>query len=486
MGVESGQSGQPTETTRQKPVRPGLREKRDSFLATASRHVAQYHGAYKASSFALVVGVTTWLVSYVPMGDTAPKDVWQALYMALRFFTLDAQGFPVAGTSTPEGLLVVALMFVAPLFAGGVLLDALWRFTNFAGRRRLELMGLRRHAVVCGWGSHGMAIARWLLDNGWRVIVVDLKPRGAAGWLDVPRAATRPAGLTDRVPFVHGDINETAVLRAARAESAGLLVMATHSSLENVRGILSAHRSAAAIDGSTPHRYLALTEDPGDSESLEKILADCGLPIDASATQTGVVLASRYELVAGTVADGVVVQGSRPRVLVIGAGRYGRAIIRKIASQGGSGRFVVGDANLRNLMPRLQAESAGTGWEVVPLHDPASPFDARAWAMSLGKGAEVGVESPPDAIFICLDDDLLNLYIATCLRNVYGSSERRSPDLRIVLRIVGHTLGEIVSGSRGDMEPHAVAIRAQTTFEAVNAAMDRLRDRLDIGPPNER
>src|SRR5690606_38511661 len=113
-----------------------------------------------------------------------PLSVGQAVYTGLGFFVLNAPGTPVSGPLAAQGVLWFCA-FAAPLLAGGFLVDQVatvtWRIT---GSPPL-LLGFRDHAVVCGYGTHGEGVASWLVEAGYKVVIIDRKRRGDGQWMRI-------------------------------------------------------------------------------------------------------------------------------------------------------------------------------------------------------------------------------------------------------------------------------------------------------------
>jgi voltage-gated potassium channel len=82
-----------------------------------------------------------------------------------------------------------------------------------------EIAQMRGHIIVCGWGRVGREVARFLLNAGCSVVVVD-------------RDADRLAGID--FPTVWGDVTDDEVLHRAGIDRAATLVAALDTDSDNL------------------------------------------------------------------------------------------------------------------------------------------------------------------------------------------------------------------------------------------------------------
>ena len=214
--------------------------------ASAAREIALGTAAVGA-----LVGVGT--AGYVLIEGWAPMD---ALYMA--FITLSTIGFGEVQPLSDAGRLftmafgfagVGTFAFIATRVV--VLFFATDALRQRAMQRRIER--LSDHYVIAGFGRLGHRIARDLAAAGRDVVVIDQRD---------DRAAELEA---EGLPFVHGDAEEEATLRAAGLERAAGLVLVLPQDASNVFVALSARE---IMDG----RDLFIVARTNEQTSLNKLL----------------------------------------------------------------------------------------------------------------------------------------------------------------------------------------------------------------------
>ncbi len=82
-----------------------------------------------------------------------------------------------------------------------------------------DIARMSGHVIVCGWGRVGREVARFLVNAGRQVVVVDR---------DLERLGAVP------YPSVHGDVTEDETLRAAGIDRAATLVAALDTDADNL------------------------------------------------------------------------------------------------------------------------------------------------------------------------------------------------------------------------------------------------------------
>jgi voltage-gated potassium channel len=158
-------------------------------------------------------------------------------YLALGFHLLDAvfqtiSTITTVGFTSPHPLDAGDKAFTIFLILGGVgttlyafsavlelLVDGHMR--SRVRRRRVDraIERMNRHVIVCGWGRVGSEVARFLVNAGWEVVVVDRDPERLADVL---------------YPTVLGDVTDDDVLRRAGIERAATLVAALDTDADNL------------------------------------------------------------------------------------------------------------------------------------------------------------------------------------------------------------------------------------------------------------
>ena len=158
-------------------------------------------------------------------------------YLALGFSLLDAcfqtiSTVTTVGFSAPRPLGAGDKVFTAfliligvgtTLYAFSAVLELLvdGHMRNRVRRRKVErdIARMQQHVIVCGWGRVGSEVARFLVNAGRDVVVVD-------------RDSQRLANVD--YPTVHGDVSDDDVLRQAGIERASTLVAALDTDADNL------------------------------------------------------------------------------------------------------------------------------------------------------------------------------------------------------------------------------------------------------------
>lgn len=181
----------------------------------------------------LVVGLTVLVVvlaagttGYVLLG----LDVLDALYQTV--ITVSTVGYSdPAGVGARYQLFTIALILLGTgtsLYTIGVVIEMLFegRLDDHIRRRRMQrsIDGLSGHAVICGYGQVGQAIAEAMIDAGTDVVLIE-----------------SDAGIEpDDLHLVSGDATHDSTLRSAGIERASSLVVALDSDADNLYVALSA------------------------------------------------------------------------------------------------------------------------------------------------------------------------------------------------------------------------------------------------------
>jgi voltage-gated potassium channel len=179
---------------------------------------------------AALVGVTVLgTVGYVVLGFT----LLEALYQTVT--TVATVGFREVRPLGPAGqvftIVLILLGVSTALYTFGVLMEAVieGQLSHHIERRRMDtkIAALSGHVVICGYGRVGASAAEFLRSSGHRVVVVDADP-------------ARVAALNPDTPYLVGDANDDAVLRAAGLERARAVIIALDNDADTVYATLSA------------------------------------------------------------------------------------------------------------------------------------------------------------------------------------------------------------------------------------------------------
>jgi voltage-gated potassium channel len=153
-----------------------------------------------------------------------------ALYQTVT--TISTVGFREVQPLNATGKLFTIVLILAGVgtvfYTAGVVLEGLveGHLRSHLEVRRMErqILEMRGHVIVCGWGRVGRAIARYVARAGEQVVVIDRDP-------------TRLAGLP--YPTVTGDVTDDAVLVQAGIQHARVLVAALETDADNLYVVLS-------------------------------------------------------------------------------------------------------------------------------------------------------------------------------------------------------------------------------------------------------
>lgn len=174
--------------------------------------------------------LTTILVAgtagYVLLG----LSLLDALYQAVITISTVGYGDPENVGSRYQLFTIALILFGTgtSLYTIGVVIEMLFdgRLDDQRRRRRMQrsIDSLSGHAVICGYGQVGRAIAAAMTDAGTEVVVIDRDP-------SVDRGDVR---------LVLGDATDDGTLQKAGAERASSLVLALDSDVDNLYVALSA------------------------------------------------------------------------------------------------------------------------------------------------------------------------------------------------------------------------------------------------------
>ncbi len=181
-------------------------------------------------ALAALVGVTTFgTVGYLLLGFT----LMEALYQTVT--TVATVGYrevrPLETSGQVFTIVLILLGVSTALYTFGVLMESVieGHLTHHIERRRMDarIAALRGHVVICGLGRVGASTAEFLHASGHQIVVVDADPE-------------RLTHLDPDIPYLVGDVNDDAVLRAAGIERARAVVIALDTDAATVYATLSA------------------------------------------------------------------------------------------------------------------------------------------------------------------------------------------------------------------------------------------------------
>jgi voltage-gated potassium channel Kch len=343
----------------------------------------------------LGVGILSLLGAYVgihqqltghPELPARPIDAW---YYALQLFVLETP--PPLQRPGPYPLLLEITRFTAPVVTIYALVETA-RVLVTAEMRRRRTRWAHDHIIVCGDGLLANGLTRRLLAAGCRVVTISPAP--------VP-GGPPPAGLLR----VAGDARSPDVLRDAGITNAVALYACTDNSATNTAIALAAGRrlpngrpSAVYAQVADPELCLALQARQLGAEPVAALRLDFFNVNDLAARQMCAIWPLRP------------VPGRAPRVLLLGASAFGRALMVELARRWWVQR--------RAGTPRLQLTVVDERASLVLVEVAHRyPFLSKACQLTGYDGELAAVlrtqpATPPDRTYICCDDEQLALKIA--------------------------------------------------------------------------
>jgi hypothetical protein len=385
-----------------------------------------------------VFALGVWALATVPTTAGPPASPMVALYQSLRFFVLDPWGMPTGGPVAGQVAFWLAL-FGAPAVVAESAVGLLRAVHNRLGLSRLTSLRLDDPVViVCGFGSHGRAIAVAAKEAGCTVIAVDHEEIGDGRGFVLVGA--------HRLPFVPGEFTSESVLDRAGIRRARAVWFCAGDPMLNLRGAQVAARSVAIPDGC---EIVPLVDEDWDL-GVTKAWVDKSKPrivpfVQYTEAADALLTSDPEDLFAARIKG-----AANPRIAVLGFGRFAVAVLARLAqyefAPGARPRILVVD-------PRATAKCAS--WKHA--HETARlelvPVDALAEEWTWLANEE------PDAVIVCTASDHVNLRIA-------GRMQRLCPNVVIVLRMFDPEMTEFVNStsaiharSLAELTRHAVAPR---------------------------
>ena len=166
-------------------------------------------------------------VGYVLLGVGLEDAIYQTVTTVTTVGFREVRPFDSRDKAFTIALIVVGVGTV--LYTFSLLLETLveGHLRDIVGRRRVEkdLARARGHAVICGWGRVGRAVAAALERSGQKLVVLDV---------DAARLADCPH------PSLVGDVTDDEVLERAGVRRAAVLVASLSSDADSLYAVLSA------------------------------------------------------------------------------------------------------------------------------------------------------------------------------------------------------------------------------------------------------
>ena len=354
--------------------------------------------------------------------------VLDLVYYDLQLFVIDSAPLQDGGPFPPA--LEVA-RFAAPAATAYALVAA----TQAILARQVELLRVRRargHTIVCGGQVHAGFLAQQLRAAGQRVVLIDPSPATSMA------VSPPPPGVW----HVVGDPRDPAVLRRVGAPRAREVVAITTDSAVNAE-VAVAVGELGATGRSTPVTCFA---EVNDRELCAALVAQTVMAHDA--LQVRLEFFNQHDRAARSLVDRYPLPADRdsaPRVLVVGAGPLGRAVVAELArrwDQRRSSQWApplnlcvldtkVSAEHLRDRIPFVRA--------VCNLHARAADPAEVTSVADLMVPDDTGAARPPTHAYVCLgsDDDGMAFGL-TAVRLLSASNPR--PDLRLVIAVTNSTV----------------------------------------------
>ncbi len=233
----------PTAATQRRPPRPQRYSpwrRFRAFLYDLLRLIRE--SRFALIGFLVLVGLSASYLLSDPAGgfgricasDTPWPCLAPALYETLKLLTFQS------GLSLPTDTLGKALFFAMPVLGLGLIIQGVGAIGrqafNKSGRLEAWQIALastfRGHVVVCGLGRIGWRVVRRLVANGCKVVVIER---------DWDSDFVQPA-LALRVPVIHGDARDAAILRRAGVSHASAVISDIDDDLLDIEIALAARK----------------------------------------------------------------------------------------------------------------------------------------------------------------------------------------------------------------------------------------------------
>jgi TrkA-N domain len=231
---------------------------------------------------------------------------WDILYFDLQLFVLSSE--PLKDGGQLPVMLQVA-RFAAPATTAYAIISAVLGVLN-AERRELTIRWSTGHDVVCGDGRPALLLARWLREEGRRVILL-----GLGMGPDLVEAC-----LSEGIHFVDAEPGGIEALRRAAVQRADTLYAVSQENAANVASTVLAHQLTL-----TRHKPLRCYVAIGDPDLRRALIARfLGTP---SPTRLELNIYNEIELAAHVLLEQA---GLSQDVMVIGLGELGQAVVNEL------------------------------------------------------------------------------------------------------------------------------------------------------------
>lgn len=345
---------------------------------------------------AMVLGYLGFARHFAAAG--AVRTTWDMVYLVLQLFTMESGGvappvpweLEVARLLAPFVALYAAAKALLLLFAEQLQHTQLWR--------------MRDHAVVCGGGREGLALARAFRERGFRVVLIEENPASRSA------AAARAAGAT----VLTGDAADPETLQRARLARARWVLVVCGSDGTNAE-VAVAVRDAAVDARERPITCAVHIADPELCHLLRNRWSAA-----SSSRLARIEFFNIFDHGARALLDqfppgatGGMSAGAQPHLLVVGLGRFGESLVLQAAwrARVGSSR----QPNSRPLAITVIDLEAGQKCEMLCARHGAlaevcaiRPLAMDATSREFAEAAFMyGTEGRPDVtcVYVCLDDE---------------------------------------------------------------------------------
>jgi len=260
----------------------------------------------------IVLGMIGWAQNAANAGERVPAYL---LYVTLQLFPLksgDVPGYP----GWPLELARWLAPIVVVLVAGKGLSVLFYRQFQFA---RASLM--RDHVVVCGLGQKGEIITRTLLEQGFRVVVIEQKLSSSA--IDGIRG--------EGAIVLEGDARRPSVLKAAQVQSARRII-ALCDDATNAEIAVQARECVGASKQSVIE-CLAHVGDPDRLEALYRLSDDLASDGRIRLRFFSLPDAGAREMLRECPPFGIDPQTPVPEITVMGSGKFAERFLLALAER---------------------------------------------------------------------------------------------------------------------------------------------------------
>lgn len=340
-----------------------------------------------------------------------PKTAWDIAYLTVQLFFLES-----GAVDGPIGWQLQVARFLAPVVTAYAVVQAvLVLFAVQVQRTWLRWRG--GHVVVCGLGRKGSRLVEELRRLGRRVIVIDHDPNND------DLAHCRSIGAVTIV----GPAHHKWTLRKSHVHRADSLIAVTADDGTNVEIAVRAHelnRRRSALRG--PLKCVVHVEEPRLRRLFQqhRIYSDPSDPFELELFNVFEVAARAMLREPPVLLPRRDRAGSPPHLLVVGMGRLGEALVRRVLKDWRIEhrgprpplRITIVDAHaahreeqFRLRYPRL-TETADLRFLTMDVN--SADF---AHGMFLQNGAS---QDLPDAAYLCLDQDSVAMTAALTVRQL--------------------------------------------------------------------